>query len=143
MLTILLIAAATAATGTCAHLGFINLRLRRINRELKRRCVQAGQVNEVLRARNRFLNAKLAELLICAAFLSSCGQERKEVTVCGVFEVMQRAESGAYVSAGYFDSVDVKSRTEALCWVDGKNLRITSRNVVVYYLPCDPITTTP
>lgn len=64
MLTILLIAAATAATGTCARLGFINARLRRINRELKYRCVQSNRVNAVLRSRIEVLKA---ESNMCAA----------------------------------------------------------------------------
>lgn len=67
MLTILLIAAATAATGTCAHFGFVNVRLRRINRELKRRCVQSSQVNAVLRSRIQTLKFQ-AEM--CAAIES-------------------------------------------------------------------------
>jgi len=67
MLTILLIAAATAATGTCAHLGFVNVRLRRFNSELKQRCVQAAKVNAVLRSRIEVLKA---EADMCAAIES-------------------------------------------------------------------------
>jgi len=58
MLTILLLAVATAAAGTCARLGFVNIRLRRINRELHHRCYQSNKVNSVLRSRIEVLKAE-------------------------------------------------------------------------------------
>jgi len=85
----------------------------------------------------------ISTILITALIVAACGQERRRVEACNVFEVMQRAESGMYISAGYFDSVDVKSRSEAICWADGRNIKVTSREVIVYYLPCDSIRPNP
>ncbi|MNL39083.1 hypothetical protein D3C87_1613380 [compost metagenome] len=110
------------------------------NTEIEKQRLPRLLLNSIL----KLLTMKLKlSLLVCAFWMAACGQERQEIEVCGVFEVMQRAESGAYVSAGYFDSVDVKSRTDAICWVDGAKMRVTGRGVMVFYLPCDSLNSSP